>query len=244
MRIPRIYTGNPLQPGSITELESQAALHVTRVLRLKPGAEVIAFNGEGGEYSARLHQVEKSRAWIDILEFRNRDIESPLNICLIQGISRGERMDYTIQKAVELGVQKIVPVSTERSVVQLNPERREKRHRHWQGVIISACEQCGRTKLPQLEYALDFRDFLGSYHGTALKLTLQPDAALGLSGVQWQQQGIDLLVGPEGGLSEQELALAAQLGFCGIRLGPRILRTETAAVAVLGAIQMLWGDFA
>lgn len=232
-----------MQPGSITELESQAALHVTRVLRLKPGAEMIVFNGKGGEYGARLHQIERTRAWVDITAFEARDIESPLDICLIQGISRGERMDYTIQKAVELGVQKIVPVSTERSVVQLNEERKARRHRHWQGVIISACEQCGRTRIPALEYAQDFRDFLGNYISDALKLTLQPDAERSLSAMRWQQQGIDLLIGPEGGLSEQELELAAQLGFNGIRLGPRILRTETAAVAVLGAIQVLWGDF-
>ncbi len=241
MRIPRIYQPTKLTTGESIELDSSASHHLTRVLRLKTSDNIILFNGEGGEYTAQLH-VENRKAFANIIEFQNISTESPLDITLLQGISKGERMDLAIQKAVELGVNKIVPVFCQRSVVNLKNDRAEKKHQHWQGIVINACEQSGRTILPTLQPSAKFADCVSS-EIEGYKLSLAPTATQHLNTITITGNKITLLIGPEGGLTEEEIIFAASKGFNGITLGPRILRTETAALACIAALQTLWGDF-
>ncbi len=238
MRIPRIFLPVPLAPDTLVTLDRMAANHVTRVLRLKPGAELVLFNGEGGEYPAVLEAAATAR----LCAWRAVECESPLAITLVQGISRAERMDYTIQKAVELGVTRIVPVFAARSVVELRGERLQRRMQHWQGVVIGACEQCGRNRVPALDVAVDLSDWLRAPEAQSLRLVLNHRATTTLSTLP-RPAALTLLIGPEGGLDESELAQAERTGFIGMRLGPRVLRTETAAVTALAALQTLWGDF-
>jgi 16S rRNA (uracil1498-N3)-methyltransferase len=242
MRISRIHHPAPLSSGGRVELSSSAANHVARVLRLAVGAPLILFNGEGGEFDATLDAVDKRRAVARIGAFHNIEREPPLRIWLAQGVSRGERMDYTIQKAVELGVSRIVPLFTEHCGVQLDGDRLEKRVRHWQGVAVGACEQCGRNRIPQINAPLSFHRWLEN-PGEELRLVLAPDAAHSLTQLPLPDNSVTLLIGPEGGLSDREIALAKAAGYRDVRLGPRILRTETAAVAALAAILATWGDF-
>jgi len=241
MRLPRIYHPAPLSVGDRIELNHSAAIHVGRVLRLPVGASLILFNGEGGEYSATIEILHKHGVAVQIGEFNARERESPLTIWLAQGISRGDRMDYTVQKAVELGVSRIIPLFTEHCGVQLDEARSLKRHRHWQGVVISACEQCGRNRIPHVAAPVTLSEWLME-SASGLHLMLDPDAEHSLPHIPAHNGCLTLLVGPEGGLSDRELKLAGRSGYVGLRLGPRILRTETAAVAALSAIQTLWGD--
>lgn len=241
MRIPRIYTSQPLNPGQTISLEGSAANHVARVLRLKPGAVLTLFNGQGGEYPATLSETGKRSIEVRVQAHEARETESPLEITLAQGISRGERMDYAIQKAVELGVSHIVPVITERTQVTLKGERLEKKLGHWQGIAISACEQCGRNRVPEVASPVTLANWLPS-RVNGLSLVLDPLAVQGLPGLDRPDVPVNLLIGPEGGLTDAEIAQAGAAGFTGVRLGPRILRTETAAMATLSAIQLLWGD--
>lgn len=243
MRIPRLYHPAPLATDTVVALDDNAANHVARVLRLRPGAQVILFNGQGGEYPAVLERLDKQRVEVAVGGFVEREAESPLRVTLAQGVSRGERMDYTIQKAVELGIDRIVPVFAQRSVVNIQGERLDKRVRHWQGVASSACEQCGRNRVPPVSDALRLDDWLRQDDGV-LKLILHPDAPLDLSRVAPPTGPISLLIGPEGGFTPQELAQAQDSGYVGLRLGPRILRTETAAVVALSVLQTIWGDLA
>jgi 16S rRNA (uracil1498-N3)-methyltransferase len=241
MRISRLFLDSPLQTGDTVSLEAERLNYVARVLRLKPGVQLTVFNGQGGEYSAQLESVSKRNASLIIGAFNNRDCESPLSLTLVQGISRGERMDYTIQKATELGITRIVPVFTQRSMVSLDGERLEKRQQHWQGVVRSACEQCGRNRLPAIETALALPEYL-EQDVTGTKLLLDPLANDSLHVMSAPGNNTHLLIGPEGGLDDQEHASARAQGYTGIRLGPRVLRTETAAVACIAAMQALWGD--
>lgn len=242
MRIPRIYLPIPLASGTSAALSGNAANHVVRVLRLKPGAPLILFNGLGGEYEAVLHGIDRNRAEVSVGNYIARETESPLHVTLAQGVSRGERMDYTIQKAVELGVTRIVPLISERCEVRLEGERLTKRVQHWQAVAASACEQCGRNRVPPVLAPVPLNSWLAEpAHG--LRLVLNPLAPATLTSLaRPDDRPITLLIGPEGGLSDAEVKRAQQSGFVGIRLGPRILRTETAAVTALSALQMLWGD--
>lgn len=240
MRIPRIYHPEPLFAHSQVALDDNAARHVARVLRLGPGAELTLFDGNGGEYSATIYEQNKRQVIAKLGDLRKVDLESPLKITLAQGISRGDRMDYTIQKAVELGVSCIVPLSTERSVVNLKGERLEKKLAHWQGVIISACEQCGRNTLPELLPQRTLNEWLASKPaGQGLLLDHRAEASLGSLKISDE---LTLLIGPEGGLSGQERQHAIDSGYQGIRLGPRVLRTETAALTALAGLQSRWGD--
>jgi len=243
MRIPRIFTPFPLSSGASIELDENAFSHAVRVLRLKQGDSLILFNGEGGEFEAELIEVQKKRASARINQFHNKDCESPLRIILGQCISRGEKMDYTIQKAVELGVTEIVPLFSERCGVKLNQERLEKRLRHWRSVIISACEQSGRNRIPTLHPAMALSAWQQQLY-TSLNLVLDPTATNSLGSLAKPEKGVALLIGPEGGLSNNEIKNAVKHGFNGIRLGPRILRTETAGLTALSMIQQLWGDLA
>lgn len=241
MRIPRIYTPTPLQSGTTIELDDNAFSHAVRVLRLGEGAPLILFNGEGGEYEATLCDVQKKRACAAVGAHSLRECESPLHIILGQCISRGEKMDYTIQKAVELGVSEIVPLFSERCGVKLDQERSDKRTGHWQSTIISACEQSGRNRIPRIHTPQSLDIWLGNIDASC-KLVLDPCASQSLPHLPTPEMSVALLIGPEGGLSDAEIHLAVRNGFTGIRLGPRILRTETAGLVVLSSIQQLWGD--
>jgi len=241
LSVPRIYLPVPLQSGTEVMLDARAAQYVVRVLRLKAGAQLILFNGEGGEYAATLQPVSGATAKAAVGDFIARDAESPLTVTLAQAISRGERMDYAIQKAVELGVSHIQPLVTEFCVVKIHQERVDKRLAHWQGIIISACEQCGRTRVPAISAPAPFARWLADCT-SSVKLVLDPYATQGLSQLPQPAGDITLLIGPEGGLSDAELAQAQHVGFIPVRLGARMLRTETAPVAALAAVQTLWGD--
>ena len=241
MRIPRIYTPAMLNSGDSIDLDENAFNHAVRVLRLKQGDALTLFNGQGGEYEAELIAVQKKHASARINQFNTRERESPLPIILGQCISRGEKMDYTIQKAVELGVTGIVPLFSERCGVKLNQERQSKRLQHWQSVIISACEQSGRNRIPALHQAMPLHEWLLQLN-TSLKLVLDPGSSDALNCLSKPEKDLALLIGPEGGLSDAEIRSAINAGFNGVRLGPRILRTETAGLTALSVIQQLWGD--
>jgi 16S rRNA (uracil1498-N3)-methyltransferase len=216
--------------------------HAQCALRLRPGDGLVLFNGEGVECTAILERGgRETRA--RILECRAVDRESPLEVTLAQGISSGERMDYTLQKAVELGVKAVQPIVTRRTVVRLGPDKRQRRLSHWQGVVASACEQCGRTRLPSLGAIMDFPDWLASAASpVGLRLLLDPRGGVRLQELTPPSGPVQLLAGPEGGLDPAERDAALAAGFTPLNLGPRILRTETAAVAALAAMQALWGD--
>lgn len=241
MRIPRIHHPGPLASGTVVVLSDSAANHLTRVLRLPPGAMLTLFNGEGGEYGAMLQEVGKRRVTVEIGEFHAHETESPLAITLAQGIAKGERMDYAIQKATELGVVQLVPLITERCNVRLSDERWEKKLQHWQAVAVSACEQCGRNRIPAIDQPLTLSAWLAQDRNE-LRLTLDPQAVGGIATITERPGQVSLLVGPEGGLSETELSAAQRSGYQGIRLGPRVLRTETAGIAALAVLQARWGD--
>lgn len=241
MRIPRIFVDRSLACGSEIALDDKAARHVTRVLRLKAGDAITLFNGRGCEFRAELTRSERSETRVRVKAPSEVSRESPLAVTLLQGISRGERMDYALQKAVELGVSRIIPVAAARSVVRLEGSRAEKRLRHWTEVVRSACEQSGRTQVPEVETVQSLSDGLASVHG-ATGLLLAPAAEKSLNALPRPAGALCLLVGPEGGLSDDEIARARGTGFQAVHLGPRVLRTETAGIAALAVIQALWGD--
>ena len=239
-RIPRIYHPESLQGQSELVLHDQAAQHVARVLRLGAGAQLVLFDGQGGQYPASILAVERREVRVVVGEFEVLDVESPLAITLAQGVSKGERMDLTIQKAVELGVNRIVPLATERSVVNLKGERRDKKLAHWRGVIVSACEQCGRNTLPELLPWQDLEAWLAQpQDGPKLLLDHRADNTLAQLA---RPSELTLLIGPEGGLADTERAAAYRAGYQGLRLGPRVLRTETAALTAITVLQARWGD--
>lgn len=243
MRLNRFFSSTPLAVGSEHLLDPEAARHATTVLRLKPGAPLILFDGRGGEYRAELLRGGKQAA-ARVLQYYAIERESPLDITLVQGIAKGEKMDYLVQKAVELGVTRIVPLASERGVVKLrDTARAEKKRQHWQNVAISACEQCGRNRVPMIESVTALPAYLAS-QPAGLRLLLDPEAGENLTARQAAApRALAALVGPEGGLSNNELEFARRAGFGGVRIGPRVLRTETAGLALLAAVQTLWGDY-
>jgi 16S rRNA (uracil1498-N3)-methyltransferase len=246
MREIRVYVDSALEPGRRVTLSSQAAQHVTKVLRLRDGATLTVFNGGGGEYQASLRIAGRGAA-IEVGEYRAIDRESPVRLILLQALARGERMDFVIQKATELGVHRIIPVAATRSVVQLDADRSDKRTHHWQAVAAAACEQSGRNTLPIIDSPLSFEAALSAVSKIQCRLLLLPEATTSLAGnlaPTEQTPEIALLVGPEGGLEETEVERALEVGFRAARLGPRVLRTETAGLAALSALQCLAGDFA
>ncbi|HEC30257.1 MAG TPA: 16S rRNA (uracil(1498)-N(3))-methyltransferase [Gammaproteobacteria bacterium] len=244
MRITRIYHPEELASGQEVELEAQAATHLTRVLRAKEKTSVILFNGNGSEYHTMITRIHRNRAWVKIQSYEIVNRESSLDITLAQGISRGERMDYTLQKAVELGITRFIPLYTERSITRLEAGRLEKRLKHWRGIAISACEQSGRNVIPEISNPENLDTWTTSTEKPSLRLVMEPVATCNLNGITFQNENIILVIGPEGGLSKNEIHLCTQQGFTGIRMGPRILRTETAAVSALSIMQGLWGDLA
>jgi 16S rRNA (uracil1498-N3)-methyltransferase len=241
MRSTRIYVDLALASGHELVLPAAQSTHLLRVLRLRTGAALTLFNGRGGEYAAQLIGATKSSARLTIGTHAAVERESPLHLTLLQGIARGERMDSIVQKATELGVQRIAPLSCEFSVVRLEPATRQRRAEHWRAVAIGACEQCGRNRIPDIEPIEDFAQACATGEGE-VRLMLLPQAPDSLVSLASGLRRAVLLVGPEGGLSGREQLLAQRGGFRPCRLGPRILRTETAPVAALAALQALAGD--
>jgi len=205
---------------------------------------VIVFNGQGGEYIARIEYVEKRAVTVKLLEWRQVQVESPLRISLVQGVSRGERMDYTLQKSVELGVADIFPVMTENTTVRLDVERRQKKYLHWQGVVTSACEQSGRDTIPKVHAVSELKMCINNFDPVnTLLLVLNPRANQSFKQMECAHKRVAIVVGPEGGLSDDELSWLAGKGVTNVALGPRVLRTETAAVAAMAVMQLMWGDY-
>ena len=247
MRLTRVYVETPLAAGKRLVVEGSAANHITRVLRLRSGDALTVFDGNGGEFGARIQEFRKDSVVVAVEEHRPLERESPLPLTLAQGISRGERMDWVIQKATELGTARIVPLFTKRSVVRLDEKQADRKLQHWRAIAIAACEQCGRNRIPELAAPVDFFHVLPAEASGATRLLLSPTGDLRIEDLgqdvrQGASKGITVLIGPEGGLEdvEQEAALAA--GFKAVRLGPRVLRTETAAIAALTIIQRYFGD--
>lgn len=242
MTFPRFFCPGPLVPGAVLALPDGAAAHAARVLRLAAGSEITLFDGGGDEYAACIAAVQKGVVEAEVRERRQRDCESPLFVRLVQALQAGDKMDLTVQKAVELGVAAIQPVTSRRGVVRLDGERAVRRVAHWQGVAVSACEQCGRNRVPQVAAIEPLERWLARPAEAPLRLMLSPTATLRLRDLP-PARSLDLLIGAEGGFDPREEEMAAAAGFIGVRLGPRVLRTETAGLAALAAIQTLWGDF-
>ncbi len=224
-------------------LDGAAAAHVTRVLRLGAGDAVTLFNGDGSDYPARISALGRGSVEAEVTGVAGARAESPLAVTLVQGIARTERMDLVLQKATELGVSAILPVATARSVVKLDAGNRERKRAHWLGVAIAACEQCGRAKVPEIAEPRDFAGWLAGPPRAATRLLLSPDATLALGDAARGATSVELLVGPEGGLEDSERMAALASGFRACRLGPRVLRSETAAIAALAVLQSVAGDF-
>ncbi|HVN44899.1 MAG TPA: 16S rRNA (uracil(1498)-N(3))-methyltransferase [Steroidobacteraceae bacterium] len=243
MRLTRVYLDAALEPGASVTLPASAAGHLTRVLRLKAGAAVTVFNGRGGEYAATITRLRGSAVTLTVGEHVPIERESPFPLTLAQGVSRGERMDLVVQKATELGVSRLVPVLTERSVVRLDEEQSDRKSSHWRAIVIGACEQCGRNRLPEVALPARLHEFLRQPAGDAVRLLLSATATRRIEDVARPAKGAMVLIGPEGGLSEAEQEQALTAGFTAVNLGPRVLRTETAAIAALALLQREFGDF-
>jgi 16S rRNA (uracil1498-N3)-methyltransferase len=241
--IARFYCPFPLAPGAIVDLPPEAAHHATRVLRLAEGDTVELFDGRGGEWRGHLRRTGKTVA-VALEFFIAEDREAPLRLTIAQALPAADKMDWIIQKGVELGAAEFRPLVARRSVMRLSGERMERRVMHWQNVAVAACEQCRRNRVPQVATPVDLTQFLGEAAGqNDIRLILAPGADLRLAQMSRPAGGVTLLVGPEGGFEDGELAAAASAGFRGLSLGPRVLRTETAAMAALSAMMALWGDF-
>jgi len=241
VRLTRLHVPGPLEPGVERILPESSGGHVARVLRLRAGAPLLLFDGSGSDFRAEVTEIAGSRVRVRVLERVAGVPESPLDLTLVQAVSRGERMDWTLQKATELGVRRIRPVLSARSVVRLDERQVERRWRHWQAVVASACEQCGRSVLPVVDPPVALASYLADSGPEGHRLLLAPVAprALADSG---PFSRVELLVGPEGGLDAAEEAAALRAGFAAVRLGPRVLRTETAGVAALAVLQAIAGD--
>lgn len=237
---PRFFLDGPLRAGSVCTLSDEAGHHAIHVLRLREGEDITLFNGRGGEYAARIASIRRLAIMVDILQHRALERESPLRVTLVQGVSAGEKMDSTLRKAVELGVAEVQPVLAARSVARPKGERAESRRAHWQKVVIAACEQCGRNRIPEVHALIALSDYRPS--GTATRILLSPLSQLPLSKVSPQGNDFIIAAGPEAGFTAEEEGALVSAGFAPASLGPRVLRTETAAVAALAALNALRGD--
>lgn len=245
MRLTRVRVPPPLVAGELRELAPGTAAHLSRVLRLEPGAPLVLFDGAGAEHAGTLARARDGRVAVEVGAARAPLPESPLAITLAQGVSRGERMDYAIQKATELGVAAIAPLLCERSVVRLDATQAERRTEHWRAIAVAAAEQCGRAVVPALSAPrrlAEHLDAAAAARDGGVRLVLAPNAADGPAALPRGLARLELLIGPEGGLADGELAAAAAAGYRPLRLGPRILRTETAAAAAIAVLQSLYGD--
>ena len=238
---PRFYCDGPLAAGAEISLPDRAARHVA-VLRLRAGDAVTVFNGAGGEFRCTLSRVSRDGATVRVASRRDVERESSLEVTLAQGLSGGDRMDFAVQKATELGVRAIVPMASERSVVRLTGERADRRLSHWRAIAAAACEQCGRNRLPEIRAVSTLGELLSAADKDAVRLMLSPTGAARLRELAPAKKYV-LLAGPEGGLTEEEEQRAARSGFLAVRLGTRVLRTETAPLAAIASLQALWGDF-
>ncbi len=240
--MPRFYVDAPLGAGGACTLSEDSAHHAVHVLRIRAGDHITLFNGRGGEYAGRISSIQKSHVSVDVLEHHRIERESPLRMILVQGVSAGERMDSTIRKAVELGVAEVRPVLAAASVARPKGERAAARHAHWQRIAIAACEQCGRNRIPEVHpllTAIELKD-----DETGLRILLSPRAELRLSqACKDAPERVTIAAGPEAGFNAEEEAAFLAAGFVPVSLGPRILRTETAALAALAALSALRGDF-
>lgn len=246
----RCYVPPPLQAQTRIALPEASALHVVRVLRLRVGAQLCVFDGRGGEYAARIEAIERDQVRIALGPHQPIERESALRITLLQSLARGERMDLIVQKATELGVSCIIPVASQHSVVRLVGSAATRRVEHWRQIVISACEQCGRNRLPEVAPVMDVASACGLIDAASARYLLDPEAhesltaALGRLSPQTEPKrgGVALLIGPEGGWGQEELAIARRSGFSSVQLGPRVLRTETAPLAALAIVQATCGD--
>lgn len=242
--MPRFFVDLPLVSGQTMELPEAASRHV-QVLRLQPGDALTLFNGLGGEFAATVEKMGKRSVLVQIGEHSASERESPLRLTIVQAISAADRMDYTMQKSAELGVTTVVPLISEYCQQRYSGERAEKRLAHWQGVAVSACEQCGRTRIPEIASIVKFEDYLASANAQSadLRLLLSPDGAIRHSALPASASSAIVLIGPEGGFSPREEALAIAAGFTPLILGPRIFRTETVAPVIAGLLQAKYGDW-
>ena len=242
MRLTRVYVEEQLATGKSCTLEGSAANHIMRVLRLRDGDVLTLFDGRGGEYGARITGFRKDSVQAEVQEHRDVERESKLDLTLAQGISRGERMDWVMQKATELGVTRIVPLITTRTMVKLDERQSERKVEHWRAIAIAACEQSGRNRVPEIVTPCGFREVLRpAGEEAARRLLLSPTGSLNARDLALSGS-VTILVGPEGGLSPEEQDLAIDAGFEQVRMGPRVLRTETAAIAALTILQHDYGD--
>ncbi|ACV25654.1 16S rRNA (uracil(1498)-N(3))-methyltransferase [Kangiella koreensis] len=242
MRVPRIFTSEALSLSTEMALDKEASTHISRVLRMNTGQQIELFNGDGFSYFAQIQAIERNQVSVRVVEAIEVNNESPLNIHLFQGISRGDKMELTLQKGVELGVKQFTPLITERCGVKLDAKRWQKKLQHWQKVIESACEQCGRNSIPSLYPAVKLQDALSQLNNTSF--FMHPDSKHSFKTIIADAQSeLQLWVGPEGGFSDEEVEWVESHGCKPVQLGPRILRTETAALAAVSVMNSLWGDF-
>jgi 16S rRNA (uracil1498-N3)-methyltransferase len=241
VRLTRVYVETPLAAGKSVALEGSAANHIARVLRLREGDSLTLFDGRGGEYSARVTGFRRDAVQVEVREHQDVERESSLGLTLVQGISRGERMDWVMQKATELGVTRIIPAIAERTVVKLDERQGEKKLQHWRAIVVSACEQCGRNRVPEVAAPVAFYEAVRSIDPAVTRVLLSPAGTISARELE-RPSHIAMLIGPEGGLSDNEQEAAVAAGFLQVRMGPRILRTETAAIAALAALQHNFGD--
>lgn len=244
MRLIRVHVAGTLPEQGLAVLAGSAAQHVRRVLRLRAGDPLTLFNGDGWDYRGRIAALRGAQVDVELLGRVQARAESPLAVTLVQGIARGERMDLVVQKATELGVARILPVIAERSVVRLDEDRAGRRLAHWHAVATAACEQCGRARLPEIGAPRALAGWLEEPADGSLRVMLSPDAARPLAQTVRPERGVTLLVGPEGGLADAEREAALRAGFVAHSLGPRVLRTETAAIVALAVLQATAGDLA
>jgi 16S rRNA (uracil1498-N3)-methyltransferase len=242
MRLTRIYTPGPFATDVQIALAPAGAYHIARVLRLRAGAPLIVFDGNGGEYRAEVIAAQGDDVTVKVGEYIHGTAESPLKITLTQGVSRSDRMDWALQKATELGVKTIAPVLTARSVVRLDDKQSAKKQEHWRNIVIGACEQSGRNRVPEVLAPVTLRTHFSKGVKEGLRLVLSPNAPASLAGLTSMPSKVELLIGPEGGLDDDELNQAEAVGYMPVKLGPRVLRTETAAVTALSVLQAMWGD--
>lgn len=243
MRVNRAHVESPLAVGARVALPEGTAAHLLRVLRLHAGDACVLFNGDGRDYDARIVAADKRGGEVEIVAARAIDNESPLRLVLLQGIARGEKMDWILQKATELGVTGFVPVGSERSEVKLDGERAGKRLAHWRSVVVSACEQSWRARVPEVAPPQPLAAALSSLPADAIRLTLDPEAGDGIASLQPPgERAVVIAIGPEGGWSPRDRTALEGAGFTGLRLGPRTLRTETAGIAAIAALQSRFGD--
>jgi 16S rRNA (uracil1498-N3)-methyltransferase len=246
VRLTRVFVEGELQSGSLVELPRETAAHLAKVLRARAGDEVVLFNGDGREFTGAIEKVQGWRVGVSIGAARSMDRESPFRLTLVQSVARGERMDFIVQKATELGVARIVPVLSRRSVVRLDESQSVSKQAHWRAVAVSACEQCGRNRLPSVDAPQPLLNYLGSLAqataGEVLRLVLEPERARRTSASLRAASCAEIAIGPEGGFAAEELEALDLSAFTRVTLGPRVLRTETAAIAAIAVLQARFGD--